>query len=134
MDDDNLRGPGPFARLLDVRITHHPERAECEVEMVARHEHERSGGIVHGGVQFSLLDMSMAGAVNMTLGEGETCATVSMTIDFMRATKAGRLVARGRVGRRGRTMAFPSSELLDEKGDVVARASGVWAIRRAREG
>lgn len=132
MDEDDLRGPGPFARLLDVRVEHVPGRSECEVTMMARHDHERSGGVVHGGVQMSLLDMAMAGAVNATLGEGETCATASMTIDFMRPARAGRLVARGRVGRRGRTMAFPSSELVDEKGEVVARASGVWAIRPAR--
>ncbi len=124
----DLRGPGPFADLLGVTVRPLGEGA-CEVSMDARHEHERSGGILHGGVLFSLLDMSMAGAVNTLLAEGETCATASMTIDFMRPAKVGRLVARGRVTRRGRTMAFPSSELVDSAGEVVARASGVWAIR-----
>lgn len=125
----DLRGPGPFADLLGVTVAPLGEGA-CEVSMDARREHERSGGMVHGGVLFSLLDMSMAGAVNTLLQEGEVCATASMTIDFMRPAKAGRLVARGSVPRRGRGMAFPSSELRDEAGEVVARASGVWAIRR----
>lgn len=121
-------GPGPFADLLGVTVT--PlETGVCEVALEARREHERSGGVVHGGVQFSLLDMSMAGAVNSMLEDGETCATVSMTIDFLRPAKAGRLVARGVVARRGRTMAFPAAQLRDEEGEVVARASGVWAIR-----
>ena len=126
----DLRGPGPFADLLRVSLRHDRERAECEVSMDARHEHERSGGVVHGGVQTSLLDMAMAGAVNTTLAEGETCATASMTVDFLRPARAGRLVALGKVGKRGRSMAFPSAELVDEKGDLVARAHGVWAIRR----
>ena len=125
----DLRGPGPFADLLGVTITPRGE-GRCEVSMDARPEHERSGGILHGGVLFSLLDMSMAGAVNTLLQEGEVCATASMTIDFMRPAKVGRLVARGTVSRRGRGMAFPSSELVDASGEVVARASGVWAIRR----
>lgn len=128
----DLRGPGPFADLLGVTVTPLGQGA-CEVSLDARPEHERSGGILHGGVLFSLLDMSMAGAVNTLLQEGEVCATASMTIDFMRAAKVGRLVARGRVSRRGRGMAFPASELVDASGEVVARASGVWAIRR-REG
>lgn len=126
---DSAVGPGPFADLLGVTVTP-TGRGRCEVALDARREHERSGGVVHGGVQFSLLDMSMAGAVNTTLEEGETCATVSMTIDFLRPAKPGRLLARGSVERRGRTMAFPSALLVDEEGDIVARASGVWAIRK----
>jgi acyl-coenzyme A thioesterase PaaI-like protein len=53
-----------------------------------------------------------------------------MTIDFLRPARAGPLVARGRVGKRGRSMAFPSAELFDGQGELVARAHGVWAIRR----
>ena len=130
-DIQDARGPGPFAGLLGVTVTPLGQGG-CEAAMDARSDHERSGGVVHGGVQMSLLDISMAGAVNTLLEEGETCATASMTIDFMRPAKAGRLVARGKVARRGRSVAFPSAELVDGNGEVVARASGVWAIRRPR--
>lgn len=126
---EDLRGPGPFADLLGLTVRPLGPGV-CEVTMEARRDHERSGGVVHGGVQTSLLDVSMAGAVNTLLEEGEVCATASMTIDFMRPAKAGRLRALGRVARRGRTTAFPSSELFDADGNLVARASGVWAIRK----
>jgi acyl-coenzyme A thioesterase PaaI-like protein len=49
----------------------------------------------------------------------------------MRGVKSGgRLVARGWVERRGRSVAFPRGELRDREGNVVARASGLWAVQK----
>lgn len=123
---------GPFGAILDAKMD--PARTEGDYELVldAQEMHERDGGILHGGVMMSLLDMAMAGAVGRLLEPGETCASASITTDFLRAGKRGRLVARGRVSGRGKRTAFPSAELLDADGVVIARASGVWAIRSGR--
>jgi uncharacterized protein (TIGR00369 family) len=93
-------------------------------------KHANMGGWVHGGVLTGLLDFALGAAVVTTLAEGEWCATQSLTTDFLRPGKPGEtLTARARVDRRGKLAAFPSGEVVDEKGEVVARASGVWAIR-----
>lgn len=92
--------------------------------------HANLGGWIHGGVLAGLLDFALGAAVVATLGDGEWTATQSLTTDFLRPGKPGaRLVARARVDRRGRLAAFPSGEVLDESGEVLARATGVWAIR-----
>ena len=122
------RTSGPFAKLLKVDVVSESDE-EVVLALDASEDHLRDGGIVHGGVMMSLLDMAMAGAVARTLAEGQRTASVSITTDFLRAAPPGRLVARGRVVRRGRTMAFPEGALDDAAGELVARASGVWAIQ-----
>lgn len=124
---------GPYARLLGVQVVTETDEA-VELALDARHDHERDGGILHGGVMMSLLDMAMAGTVARTLAPGQSTASVSITTDFLRPAGQGRLVARARLVRRGATMAFPVGELYDANGKLVARATGVWAIRTKGEG
>ena len=93
--------------------------------------HANMGGWIHGGVLAGLLDFALGGAVVAHLAEGEWCATQSLTTDFLRPGKPGeRLVAMARVDRRGNLAAFPSGEIVGASGEVLARATGVWAIRR----
>lgn len=122
---------GAFAKLLGVHVVSESD-AGVELRLDAGGDHEREGGIVHGGVMMSILDMAMAGSVARTLAPGQSTASVSITTDFLRPASAGPLTARGRLERRGKTMAFPVGELIDAEGKLVARATGVWAIRDAR--
>lgn len=139
---------GAFARLLGVEVVQESDDA-IVLALDASNDHERDGGIlhggvrsisedaavaapagvIHGGVMMSLLDMAMAGSVARTLEAGQSTASVSITTDFLRPASQGRLVARARLERRGKTMAFPVGELVDAEGKLVARATGVWAIR-----
>lgn len=121
---------GAYARLLGVEVVSESDEAVV-LALEATEDHLREGGIVHGGAMMSLLDMAMAGSVARTLAPGQRTASVSITTDFLRPAAVGRLVARGRLVRRGATMAFPEGELEDAAGKLVARATGVWAIRDA---
>jgi uncharacterized protein (TIGR00369 family) len=124
-------GSGPFGASLGLTLAAEHADGAVEVALDARAEHERDGGIVHGGVMMTMLDSAMAAAVRRTLAPDEWIASASITTDFLKPASAGaRLVARGWVERRGRTMAFPRGELRDAEGNVVARASGIWAIQR----
>ena len=122
-------GGGSFAKLLDVTIEREPPEGGLEVAMLVDERHENFHGVTHGGVAMALLDMAMGGAVRRTLAAGDTCASININTDFLRAAPKGKLVARGRVDRRGKTAAFASGELLDASGNLLARATGIWAIR-----
>lgn len=103
---------------------------EVEVVLPTSARHANLGGWIHGGVFAGLLDFALGAAVVTTLDEGEWCATQSLTTDFLRPGKPGdRLVARARVDRRGKLAAFPSGEVVGRDGEVLARATGVWAVR-----
>ena len=118
---------GPYARLLGVQVVSENDEG-VELSLEARYDHEREGGILHGGVMMSLLDMAMAGSVARTLEPGQRTASVSITTDFLRPATRGELRAKATLVRRGSTMAFPVGELYDSQGRLVARATGVWAI------
>lgn len=125
------KNAGAFGRDVGLKVA--AEHADGSVEMVIdiTERHTRANEIVHGGVLFTLLDSAMAAAVQRAAPAGAWVASVSITIDFLAAAKAGRVTARGWVERQGRTTAFPRSEAKDAAGNVVARASGIWAIRPA---
>jgi uncharacterized protein (TIGR00369 family) len=128
-------GGGSFAVLLDVSVVREPPEGGLELAMVVDERHENFHGVTHGGVLMSLLDMAMGGAVRRTLAAEEGCASITINTDFLRAAPKGRITARGKVDRRGATMAFASGELVDAEGKVCARATGIWAIRpNARSG
>lgn len=127
-------GSGPYGAALGMTLVAEHADGSVEVALLARPEHEREGGIVHGGVMMTLLDSAMAASVRRTLSSGEWIASASITTDFLKGAKSGaQLVARGWIERRGRTLAFPRGELRDGEGNVIARANGIWAIQR-REG
>jgi uncharacterized protein (TIGR00369 family) len=106
------------------------EGEEVVIVLPTSGRHANAGGWVHGGVLAGLLDFALGAAVVKTLEEGDWTATQSLTTDFLRPGRPGeRLVARARVDRRGRLAAFPSGEVRGEAGEVLARATGVWAIR-----
>jgi uncharacterized protein (TIGR00369 family) len=118
-----------YAQLLGVERIE-PGEGTVRLTLPTGTEHANRGGWVHGGVLAGLLDMALGGAVVTTLAEGEWTATMSLTTDFLRPAKPGTtLVAQARVDRRGRLAAYPSGEVVDESGEVLARATGVWAVR-----
>ena len=121
------RASGRFAEFLGVELVLDEEKG-VELWLDVREDHLREGRIVHGGVMMSLLDMAMATTVARTLKEGERTVSVTINTEFMRPFSSGRLVARARLERRGRTMGFPVGELVDAEGKMIARATGVWAI------
>lgn len=101
-----------------------------EVILPTAGKHANRGGWIHGGVLAGLLDFALGAAVVATLKEGEWTATQSLTTDFLRPGKPGeRLVAHGRVDRRGGLVAYASGDVRNAHGEVIARATGVWAIR-----
>lgn len=104
-----------------------------EAEIEIREEHLNEGGVVHGGLLATALDVVMGSAVVATLDleGGQWCATQSLTTDFLRPVTGGNIRAVGTIDRRGTLAANVSGEVLDEQGQTVARATGVWAIRRS---
>ncbi|HUN91335.1 MAG TPA: PaaI family thioesterase [Burkholderiaceae bacterium] len=115
-------------RLLGVEVERVGEGAS-ELSLSLREEHENSWGVAHGGVIMALLDVAMARA-GRSLAEGEgrpslSTVTVEMKTTFFRPAR-GRLLARGRVLHRSTTMTYCEGEIVDDAGQVFAKASGTF--------
>jgi len=101
----------------------------CTVTGKVETRHLNINAVVHGGVYATALDTAMGGAVVSLLREGETTATTSLYVEFLRAARRGdELVARGEVLRRGRHIAFAEGNLFDGSGRRLSQARGTWYI------
>jgi uncharacterized protein (TIGR00369 family) len=91
--------------------------------------HLNINGVVHGGVYATILDTAMGASVVSLLSDGETTATTSLYVEFLRAAREGEtLTARGDVLRRGRHIAFAEGNLFGADGRRFSQARGTWYI------
>jgi uncharacterized protein (TIGR00369 family) len=111
-----------LGKLLGLRLTS-VEPGEAVVEVQTGPEHFNLFGALHGGVLCSLVDSAMGIAHAATLGEGETFTTIDLQISFVRGVKIAHLTARGKVIKRGRNVSFVESEVYDDAGRLIAKAS-----------
>ncbi|HXV77888.1 MAG TPA: fumarylacetoacetate hydrolase family protein [Candidatus Polarisedimenticolaceae bacterium] len=126
-------GVPPFNAYLGTEIVRRGKgQAEATLELQPHHLNRR--GVAHGGVVTALLDSALGAAVISDIPQEWWCATTSLTAHFIGGARGGRLVATGRVLRRGRSVAFASGEIHDERGTLVAAGSGTWHLWPFRPG
>jgi acyl-CoA thioesterase len=89
-------------------------------------------GFLSGVAAFTLVDYSMASALIEHMSDAERCATLNVSINYLRTAREGEIVCRSTVDRRTRTSAALRSEVAHEGGDVLATAVGTYAIFPAR--
>lgn len=89
-------------------------------------------GAFHGGVAYTLCDMACYAALLCELNEGENAATHDIHVSLLRAARRGdRVIASGKVIKRGRNVAFMEATLHCD-GELLARATVTKSILRPR--
>jgi uncharacterized protein (TIGR00369 family) len=115
-----------FGKFFLVRLFGmHFEYSEdaCKVSFDPKDFMFNPQGSLHGGVIAFVLDISMGHLLRERSGPG---TTLEMKVQYIKAAKSGRLTATGRFLRHGRSVSYLRSELVDERGDLVAFASSTW--------
>ncbi len=98
-------------------------------EVTIDEKHLNKGGVAFGGLHASLLDSSMGAALVSTLKINEWCATGNLTINYLEASYPGtKLISKGKIVRRGKSLAHLFGEIIDENGKIHANATGIWNI------
>ncbi|MDQ6675962.1 MAG: PaaI family thioesterase [Acidobacteriota bacterium] len=121
-----------IAKLIGFRLTSYT-KGSVTFEMEARPEHRNPMGTLHGGILCDLGDAAMGTSTATTLEEGESFTTLELKINFLKPVWNGKLIAAGRVVRRGRTIVLNECDITDEKGSLVARLSGTCMILRGEQ-
>jgi len=119
----------PFGDLIGLEFTAlEPGTSRCELEVNDRLLNPH--GVLHGGVLYSMADTGMGGALYTRLEEEETCATVDVTIRYLKAVRSGRIVCDTEVVHRSGRLATLRSRLTRD-GKIVATATGTYSIGRS---
>jgi uncharacterized protein (TIGR00369 family) len=77
----------------------------------------------------TLLDFAMAAAARSSMNHTLGAITVDMTISFMRPS-TGRMVVEGACLKSGKTINYCEAIILNEAGELTAKASGTFMLRR----
>jgi uncharacterized protein (TIGR00369 family) len=87
--------------------------------------HTGQGPIVHGGALAALADCALASAAATLAAPGEAPTTSSLSVDFYRPGRPGRLLARAETRHRSNRLAYCQATIEQEDGTVVAEGRAV---------
>jgi uncharacterized protein (TIGR00369 family) len=95
-----------------------------QIDFEPKPEHLNSFHVVHGGASMTLLDVTMAVAAR-SAAQDMGVVTIEMKTSFMQAAR-GRLMSKGRLIHRTKTMAFTEASIFDSEGKICAHATGTF--------
>lgn len=135
-DDGSASAPGehaeaeygdfPLKRYLGMHLTgDEPGYGFAELEIGP--EHLNPNGVVHGAVLFALVDTAM-GKAAMSVIEDAYCASVEVSLRFIRPAVDGRLTATASVIKRGRHLVHLRGDVVGDNERLVATSDGTFAI------
>lgn len=124
----------PFHELLGLTVLEWRDgfaRLACDTDR----RHTNRSGIVHGGVMLAMMDQAAAYAGLWCSVPGHIRKAVTLDLDgrFTGQVTGGRLVAEGRLVRRGRNIFFCRSEVFDAAGTLVAFGASTHRWRAGSE-
>ena len=113
----------PYGRELGMELAALGP-GHAELKLAFREGLATYGDVIHGGVIATLADTAAFAAAwsGSELSDSPRGATVSLSIDFLRAARGTDLRAVARVDRRGSQMCFCQIDVSDVEGELLAKA------------
>jgi len=115
-----------FRELVGTELSN-TEEGRAVVSLRAEERHLNPNGTVHGGVVYTLVDVSMAEALK-TMAEGdERPVTIEIKINYLEPGKPGTLTSTAQVRKGGKRLVIVEAEVAQEDDDeIVALATGTY--------
>jgi acyl-CoA thioesterase len=130
MADQASESTFPLKEHLGFTIERAEGRATATLHLGERHMNPYN--VAHGAVAFTLMDTAMGAAVMTVVEEGRRCATIEIHTRFHRGATAGALTAEATVLTAGRSVVHLEARTVDDAGNLVASATGSFAVVRPR--
>lgn len=129
--NDVLLASEPVYRIIGVEIKE-IGRGYAKAVFNMRESIARWGGIVHGGIIMTVIDM-IIGISIMTVNDGVDQYTAELKVNFLEPLKIEPFTAIGRVIRKGGTLAVGEGEIYDGENKLCAKGIGTWFIVRKKD-
>ena len=98
------------------------------LEIQLAEKHLQPFGFVHGGAIASIMDAATFWAVFPQIEKGLGLTTVEIKVNFLAPAQKGKLVARGRCIRLGKTLALGDAEIRNSEGGLVAHGTATMMV------
>ena len=113
----------PYFELLSMRIVDVGIGFSI-LEIDLEKKHLQPFGFVHGGVFASIIDAATFWAVFYGIDpKKDGVTTADLKLNYLAPAVSGKLVAKGRQIKLGKTLGYAEAEVLDDKGKIVAHGT-----------
>jgi len=98
------------------------------IEVQVQEKHLQPFGIVHGGVFASLLDAAAFWAVYTQVPDDLGMTTVELKLNYLAPLSSGRMIARGKSLRVGKTLCLGEASIVNEEETLLAHGTSTMMI------
>ena len=113
----------PYFDLLSMRISK-VGAGFSEMEIDLAQKHLQPFGFVHGGVFASIIDAASFWSLFYEIEDPDTgVTTVDLKLNYLAPAVSGKLIAKGRQIKMGRTLGYADAEVTDTEGRILAHGS-----------
>jgi uncharacterized protein (TIGR00369 family) len=119
----------PYFTLISMEMKE-MAYGQCRIEVDVGEKHLQNFGIVHGGVYSSLADAAAFWAVYSQIDEALGMTTVEIKLNFLAPTSTGRLIAKGRSIKVGKTLCLGEALIEDKGGKLLAHGTSTMMAMR----
>ena len=117
----------PYFSLLSMEIRD-LQWGTSLLEIQLAEKHLQPFGFVHGGAMASIMDAATFWAVFPQIEKGLGLTTVEIKVNFLAPAQKGKLVAKGRCIRLGKTLALGDAEIRNSEGGLVAHGTATMMV------
>ena len=117
----------PFFMLLGMSVQD-MGMGYCIIEIDVRKKHVQPSGVVHGGVFASIIDAAAFWAVYPEVDENVGMTSVDLKVNYLAPARSGRLIAKGRRIKLGKTLGLGEAQVLNEENTILAHGTSTLII------
>ncbi len=128
MNVKNLRN-NPFQHYVGIEVISLGNGSSI-LQLELKDHHFNLYGIPHGGVHATLLDISMGTAASFPDNSGREVdsVTLNLSVDYISPPASRILVAKGKVTKKGKSIAYCTAEVFDEYKTLVASGRSIFKL------
>jgi uncharacterized protein (TIGR00369 family) len=125
---NRLINNSPYFQLLSMKLVDvGPGFSLLEIDLDRKHL--QPFGFVHGGVFASIIDAACFWAVFHGIEDPNASATtVDLKLNYLAPAASGKLIAKGRQIKLGRTLGYAEASVTDDAGKILAHGTSTLMI------
>lgn len=117
----------PYFQLLSMKIME-LSLGHALLETVVEEKHVQAFGFVHGGVFASIIDTAAFWSAFCDLDEDTGITSVDLKLNYLAPVRKGKLIARGRRLKMGKTLGLGEADIRGEDGRLIAQGTSTLIV------